>query len=691
MLDALTQIVGALLGFEQYDNALPGIEGAAHGGHASLDPVHVAEALNLAFLIFLAGSSHPGHGAAEALLRGLKEDPEWGGVARFYLHGQKAIAQELEARGTKDPCFAGRLESLAAWVSNKENLGQREATAERFWSVFFPEARGIHGREAEAVAELQAKRTVSIEALNPTPISDPGREILFTSNVLLTVPNNRAALEGSTLSAHFKERISRVMEEAQQFWFDHPIHVGVKPEHNEILYGLHGLEAAFDFERRRGNLDRDTKPACVLSISATHRGLLPLAREYIEEELGRSGGLESLQVYGFTEADTERILDEVLCPAASHYLQREDARSFLKVLGVDGEYGRHYSFLKAIAAFWAVFIDPGIRATFKIDLDQVFPQRELEKETGSTAFGHFKTPLWGSRGLGANGDPLEMGMIAGALVDEKDACRSLFIPDVPFPDLRLSPDEYFFYSTLPQALSTQGEMMTCYMPGRLDGERECLQRIHVTGGTNGILVDSLRRYRPFTPSFIGRAEDQALILSVWDKPGMRLAYVHKDGLIMRHDKEAFAAEAVESARVGKLVGDYVRIIIFTGYAACLGEDMETIKEAISPFTGGFVSMIPATVVYLRFGFKAASLFAAGERESGLEFVRSGAERITKALLFTGGDKSELMHIFEKERFGWELYYDILSHVERALQKRDAFALDLQEKASKIINLTLIRA
>ncbi len=68
------------------------------------------------------------------------------------------------------------------------------------------------------------------------------------------------------------------------------------------------------------------------------------------------------------------------------------------MFGVDGEYGRHYSFLKAIAAFWQVLIDPSKRGTFKIDLDQVFPEEELKKETGKCAFEHFRNPLWGGRG-----------------------------------------------------------------------------------------------------------------------------------------------------------------------------------------------------------------------------------------------------------------------------------------------------
>ncbi len=689
MLESLEKIVAALLEYEGYASTLPPARGPAQGGDNSPEPDELAEAFNHAFLITLAGRSHPRFEEAGVFLKGWANDPDWGVVAGFYRSGLPRIQEELETLCREDVQFSRNLESLADWVSSRENLAKEEETAEKFWAVFFPEATGIYGNEEAAIEALREKRTVTLEALNPTPLADPGREILITSNVLLTVPAGPEALETGAFSEDLKRRIAGVMEETQQFWYDHPIHVGTKPENNEILYGLRGLGQAFDYERQKGNLRADIKPTCVLSLSVTHKGLHALAREYIEAELHRSGGLEGMRVVVFTETETEWLREKVLAPAASHYLGRENAASLLEVLGVDGEYGRHYSFLKAVAALWSVLIDPEIKATFKIDLDQVFPQKELDEETGLSAFGHFKTPLWGARGMASNGDPCEMGMIAGALVDEKDACNTIFTPDVPFPDIRLSPDEYFFFSTLPQALSTEAEMMTCYGPGERDGETECLQRIHVTGGTNGILVDSLRRFRPFTPSFMGRAEDQAYILSALARPGTKLAYVHKDGLIMRHDKEAFAEEAIATARVGKLIGDYIRIIYFTAYAGALVEDIGELKKAIDPFTGCFVSRIPATVVYLRFAFKAASLFTAQQKEQGLEFVRHGAGRLLKAFGFAAPEKGGLGQIYEKERFGWGLYYDILKRLESAIEEGDAFALELREKARQIIELSAI--
>jgi hypothetical protein len=233
-------------------------------------------------------------------------------------------------------------------------------------------------------------------------------------------------------------------------------------------------------------------------------------------------------------------------------------------------------------------------------------------------------------------------------------------------------------------------MMTRYTTDELDGQRTCIQRVHVTGGTNGILVHSLRRYRPFTPSFIGRAEDQAYILSVLANSGTKLGYVHKDGLIMRHDQKSCAQEAIKSASVAKLVGDYVRILHFSGYAKVLTDDVAKLKDTIDPFTGCFISTIPTTVVYLRFGLKAASLFAAGQEEQGVEFIRIGARRIANALEFVHGEDSMLKQHYERELLGWNLCYDLLSTVEDGLQNRDGFALELRERAKGIIGECYVR-
>ena len=654
------------------------------------DKTSIAQSLNAAFLIALADHKHPELHRAKCFLARMKDSPEWSHIATFYLNGIGRVHEEIEKICKNDQNFSHRLKTLSQWMSNSEKLNKIEETTEKIWSVFFPEANDILANKQERVKALRKKRTVTITKLNATPITNPAQQILFTSNVLLTIPSKSELLNDLSLSENLRKKLYTIMNEPQAFSYDHPIRIGVDPMKTEVLYGLRGLDTALEFERDRGNMSSNAKPICALSVSVTHCGIRNIAKSYLEELFMHSKKLKNVDVYVFTETDTQHIVDEILAPAAMHYLQQKDAKELLNVFGVDGEYGRHYSFLKAIAAFWSIFVWPNIKATFKIDLDQVFPQKELVKETGNSAFEHLKTPLWGAHCMDSNGHPLELGMIAGSLVNQKDIEKSLFIPDVLFPDLDLSPDEYIFFSTLPQALSTEAEMMTRYGKHKLNGKKTCIQRIHVTGGTNGILIDSLRRYRPFTPSFIGRAEDQAYILSTIANSGTKLGYAHKDGLIMRHDKEVCAQEGIQSSYISKIVGDYIRILYFSAYAKALTNDVVKLKDAIDPFTGCFISKIPTSVTYLRFGLKAASFFASGEKDDGLEFIKIGAKRITNALDFVHGKNSMLKQHYEKERNGWNLYYDTLSAVEDALKNNDSFALGLRKKAESIIHQCYVK-
>jgi hypothetical protein len=622
------------------------------------DEPGIAQSLNAAFLITLAGPDHPAAKRANTLLDKMAASPKWATVAGFYKKGIEAIRQELVTVCEREPDFGGRLRRLAEWIATQDILLDTTATQEGIWSVFFPEGAGIKHNEEQQVEVLRQRRHVKITQLKSSPISHPARQILFTSNVLLTLPAASTRPDQLGLSDHLTEQLRRAGDEPQLFWYDHPIQIGVEPKANEVLYGLRGLQSTIEFERDRGNVPGDARLTCILSVSVTHRGLQGLAKQYLVEEFVHAGGFANLDVFVFTEKDTQSIVDDILVPAAEHYLKRSDAKDLLDIIGVDGHYGRHYSFLKAIAAFWSVLIDAETKATFKIDLDQIFPQEELVEQSGNSAFEHFTTPLWGAHGIDAEGRPLELGMIAGALVNERDIATSLFTPDVSFPNHIPAMDECLFFSRLPQALSTEAEMMTRYDTDALDGETGCIQRIHVTGGTNGILVDSLRRHRPFTPSFIGRAEDQAYLLSAICGSADRLAYVHQPGLIMRHDKEAFAEEAIAAAHVGQLIGDYERLLYFSAYARVLAGNEQAgneqagnekmVKDVIDPFTGCFVSRIPITVTHLRFALKCASLFQSGDTDQAFQFVALGTRRVAEALSFVGGANSELMKRYERE-------------------------------------------
>jgi len=641
------------------------------------------EGINTSFLVLLSGKEHPFYRKAYSVFQKAKEG-ELKEFVDFYEQAAEIIKKETEEALNKNRRFQEKVATLSKWLSKDLSCVSTRKAIEKIWELFFPEGTGIYEHREEMIQALRQKRKVRVTQLNHNPIRMPDREILFTSNILLTLPSPEIDIKKLPLAHTLKDRIYEVLNEEQLYWYDHPVQIGVEPEKNEIIYGLRGLSEALRFEKKQGTVEKDATLCCLLSVSVTHKGLQSMAREYIEGELNRVGGIEGLDIYVFTEADTERIIEEIINPASEKYMGTETGEQMREVFGVDGEYGRHYSFLKAVAALWQVFVNPALKGTFKIDLDQVFPQQELFRYTRQSALEHLKTPLWGAYGVDSKGVPIELGMIAGALVNQKDIDRSLFTPDVPFPEKEIKADEVLFFSTLPQALSTEAEMMSRYNTAELDGRNSCIQRVHVTGGTTGILIDSLRKYRPFTPTFIGRAEDQAYIMSILYEGDRHLRYLHKDGLIMRHDKEAFAEEAIKAAKVGKIVGDYLRIIWFSYYARALPWSTEEIKEFLNPFTGCFISPIPFTIAYLRLSLKVARLFEEGSQAEATELLNTGKRRLGTVADKLLKEPDFVFSRYNKEKDLWNLFYNILDSIEKALSRSDPFAEKLQDRFERLI-------
>ncbi len=654
----------------------------------------VARNLNAAFLIALAGETHPLHEKARTYLSTLSSHPSWKTAALFYREGVALIHDEIVNQCYDNEYFEQDLTALSAWLGNPDSTRNTAKTVESIQRVFFPEGVALCEDRGEKIGALRKKRKITITRLNPSPVVDPAREILFTSNILVTVPPGSKEIDDLSVSLYLKEALKRIVQEEQIYWYDHPVPMGISPEHNEVLYGLEGLDKAIRFEKQRGTIDRDARASCLLSVSVTHKGLQRIVKEYLEDELKKEKNIEHVDVYVMSEADSIKIIEEILIPAAKQYMGAAEFSNLYSVFGVDGEYGRHYSFLKAIAAFWQVFFNPAVKGTFKFDLDQVFPQDELVAQGGHSAFEHFRTPLWGAEGIDHEGRAVELGMIAGALVNQKDIGDSLFTPDVSFPCSPVKAEDLIFFSSLPQALSTEAEMMTRYGDRDMDGIHHCIQRIHVTGGTCGILIDALRKYKPFTPTFIGRAEDQAYLLSVlFEGDQHMLRYVHKDGLIMRHDKETFAGEAIKMAAAGKMVGEYIRMLMFSYYVRALPWTLKEIKNTIDPFTGCFVSQIPLTVVHLRFALKAASFFQEHSDEKNLEgheFLRIGVRRLRETIQKLTGEPNPLLEHYSKEKEGWNMFYEILEKTERGIKEADPFALALKEKAAVLLKNGKIR-
>ena len=498
------------------------------------------------------------------------------------------------------------------------------------WHIFCPSAASASSDPTTMSAEIETRRRLSLITPPSMPMTDPERELLFTTNALLSPPLDPSSVH---VPPSLRRQAQQFASRPQSFWYDHPVPLDASPAENEILYGLSKLDEALAQEVAMGSLAPGARIDLAMSISVTHEGMEDLASRYVSDLIATHLNLRHLRVFLFDESRCRQIVEH-LCPS--------DAAA-ADVFGVNGAYGRHYSFLKAILLLWQVAVNPQARFTFKIDLDQVFDQAALLAETGRTALQLIANPLWGGSALDYAGRKVDLGMLAGGLVNEADAPNGLYSPDVTRPRTDLVSasltSRRLFCPQWPQAISTEAEI--------LQRERG-YQRIHVTGGTTGITAEALRTWQPFTPGFINRAEDQAYAMAAL-KEDSYLSHLHADGLIMRHDKQAFAGRSISHASTGKAVGDIERLLLFSRYAELHGLGLSAVRDHLWPFTSCFVHPDAGTLARLIFALDGAA--------RGGRFVAEGAPRLMRCLNFCDqGMERQLQH----EQAGWQAIYGSLS-------------------------------
>jgi hypothetical protein len=137
---------------------------------------------------------------------------------------------------------------------------------------------------------------------------------------------------------------------------------------------------------------------------------------------------------------------------------------------------------------------------------------------------------------------------------------------------------------------------------------------------------------------------------------------------------------MEAARIGKLIGDDVRILVFSAYVEALardGADAAAIRALLDPFTGGFVSDLPRTLVLLRLALRTLRLFGSGADDDAAEYALDGSARIGAA--FTRqGDPAAVGEALLLERAAWDDYYDAVDALESDQPALRARAADILE-------------
>ena len=496
----------------------------------------------------------------------------------------------------------------------------------------------------ESIETVRKQREVTITESNHA-LTNPVEEILFTSNVMLTLPKDTNAI-----AEKYRTKID--FSEPQEYWFDHPIPLDIKEESNEILYGLRNFNQSVGYEIEKGK-----KARIVLSVSCTHPSLKNIAKEYLIEKLEKES-LDNLEVYIFTENECQELLEILFQEKCTEQTFKDLQHTF----GVDGKYGRHYTFLKAISAFFQAHVDCNIKATYKIDLDQVFDQEKIKEYTGGYAFEKLVNNKFGATGVDVKGNKVKLGMVAGYLINDVDIDKSMYEADVPMPLDTFNTEQYVFNSQRPQYISTVAEML-----GRDSSDDKAIMRYHITGGMNGILIQDLCKYKPFTPSFITRAEDQCFMLSIVNKPvdGEYLRCYHQPGFFMRHDKGTFLQEDLKIFEVPKKVGDYERILLFSHYAKDILHSVEKIKTEIQPFTSAFITAYPNTLILFRMLFASYELAKKSESDAK-QFLELCASRLP--VIMHNIENNVYVDAYNSEVRAWEYYYD---HVQQGAEDKIA--------------------
>ncbi len=450
---------------------------------------------------------------------------------------------------------------------------------DNMWDVFCPESKKAFQNQKLFQKKITLKRSLRDLKKPNKKIIYPNREILFLSNILITIPQD---FNSKNLPYDLKNELMSFQDAKQSYWYDHPIPIDIGDNENEIIYGLINLEKSLLVEINRGNLNPDEKINIVLSLSVTHRGLERIAINYVNRVIKRLN-LKFINTFVFDENLCKKIL-RLIFPKNTHYS---------KFFGVNGNYGRHYTFLKYALLLWNKYINSEFKYSFKIDLDQIFDQRFLISQFNQSFFEIFKNlEYWGGQGVDFDGNEVDLGMLAGGLINKNITNTYSLKPDVDRPSKNISSKIFsskrIFCPEWTQYLSTKAEILN---------RSNTSQRIHVTGGTTGITIDALKKWHPFAPSFINRAEDQSFVISSYSEKKY-LSHYHAKNLIMRHDKLDFAKRTVENAKLGKEIGNLERILTYSYYAKSINTNYNKLKEHLWPYTSTFIQKNPEILITL---------------------------------------------------------------------------------------------
>ncbi len=663
--------------------------------------------INAAVLICLCGKEHPLFQRAWDYLE--VPDAMWGEQKKTYLKFYEMIQEEIVKRLESD----GALVKVLRDVIRAGDADRLKAARLKVFNPLAAETLVQFDTE-HIVKDIQGRNRLRLITNNENFIVDPVKEVIFTTNMLVTPPRSESLVpEG--LPEWAEKSLKSVIGLPVDWYFDHPIEMATTRDAlhaSEFIFCLRSLEETFRAEIEiektacKDHIREGDKVPLYVSISPTHGGmnLGSVAREVLKCQYAaavKNGILPELKIvepYLYSQVDVRHLINDVLVPAAKRYFSEipdKEVEGYLSFFGVEGYYAMHYNFLKAFGSL-AKFMNPRVKAVIKIDTDQSFPAERFYRETGSCWLEAFTLPTLGALARDQNERDIYLGCFAGSLtnlnelVDKDD----LFLPDISIPDVPESIPEGeagVFYQGLLQSLITRGEAFPPEVQWRaLKVLNEYpYMRTFVTGGTTGFLIEALERYAPFVDAHVHRAEDQAFLLSVlFDQDdGNLLRYLYFPGLHMIHEKESFASESIKIAEPYKKIYDLERIWNFSHLARALceikGWDFEDVRKTLNFFTASFIQPFPGLLALTRFVLSVAG--KGGRNREDIIYQKEGLKRLSKIAFSQERYYRDTKTRVANQIKAWRFYYDLMIKLREGAKARDPFALALKRKADEINN------
>jgi hypothetical protein len=126
--------------------------------------------------------------------------------------------------------------------------------------------------------------------------------------------------------------------------------------------------------------------------------------------------------------------------------------------------------------------------------------------------------------------------------------------------------------------------------------------------------------------------------------------------------------------------------MFSAYGRMLDPTLQSIKAALWPYTGAFMSTMPATVGFVRLAVTALSWAREGRVAEAEMLFTGGVRRLDECLRFTS-EHGRFAEEIAADRQGWDDFHDALNALEMGIQKGDAWALEARRAAQEVFMTT----